>query len=196
MKKLSLALFALPALTACGEVEVPFLAPVSVDLPELEPSEDGLIRYVQATEMKSIDQLRMEAPVELQGLSDFRLTALEIKDPEFDLMMDEVPTDDLKDPEFDTLSSFASAVRVFISFDQELSDDDVLLAAIGEFPEGMDSYEAEITDHAVLADYDDGGEWALIVDAEFTNPPPGEMELPMTLFGTATYDAMEGLTSQ
>ena len=194
MKKLIVpALFALPVLTACGEVEVPFLAPVSVQLPDLEPTEDGLIHYVEASEMKSIDELRAEAPGELSGLSDFQLTAIQLKDPEFDLMMDEVPADDLKDPEFDTLSDFANAVRVFISFDQELSDDDVLLAVIGDFPADQASYEAEVTDHAVLADYDDGGDWALIVEAEFTRPPPGEMELPMTLFGTATYDTLDQL---
>ena len=176
MKKFLPIAFALPMLTACGDVEIPFLAPISIDLPAMdEPDEEGMWRLVEASEMGTIDDLLAEAPVEIQGLEEFELTGVTIRDPEFD-----------------TLSDFASAVRVFISRDQELSEDDVVIAVIDEFAPGQEVYEAQVTDAAVLSKYADG-EFALVVEAHFFEAPPAEMSLPMTLSGTATMNALDAI---
>ena len=198
MKKFLPIAFALPMLTACGDVEIPFLAPISIDLPAMdEPDEEGMWRLVEASEMGTIDDLLAEAPVEIQGLEEFELTGVTIRDPEFDTLLDpefDTLTDDeqILDPEFDTLSDFASAVRVFISRDQELSEDDVVIAVIDEFAPGQEVYEAQVTDAAVLSKYADG-EFALVVEAHFFEAPPAEMSLPMTLSGTATMNALDAI---
>ena len=186
MRKLIPALALVPVLTACGEVELPFLAPVTIKVPALEEKPDGTISYVDASEMGTVDDLLAESPVELTGLEEFELTALTISDPEFDT---------ISDPEFDTysLGDFATAVRVFISADQELSDDDMLIATINDFPADQTDYEAEVTNHAVLSKYADG-EFALVVEAHFHSAPPAEMEIPLTLYGVATMAPLEMVT--
>ncbi|HJN76424.1 MAG TPA: hypothetical protein QGF58_21025 [Myxococcota bacterium] len=210
MRKLIPLLAALPVLTACGEVEIPFLAPVSISMPELEEAEDGTISYVQASELGTVDDLIAESPVDVSALEDFELTALKISDPEFDTVFDgddssisdpEFDTvfdgDDssISDPEFDTykLGDFATAVRVFISSDRELSDDDALIAVISDFPADQSDYDADITDAAVLSQYADG-EFALVVEAYFHTAPPAEMDLPLILFGVATMAPLEMVT--
>jgi len=202
MRKLIPALALVPVLTACGEVELPFLAPVTIKVPALEEKPDGTISYVDASEMGTVDDLLAESPVELTGLEEFELTALTISDPEFDTISDpEFDTisdpefDTISDPEFDTysLGDFATAVRVFISADQELSDDDMLIATINDFPADQTDYEAEVTNHAVLSKYADG-EFALVVEAHFHSAPPAEMEIPLTLYGVATMAPLEMVT--
>lgn len=203
MRKFLPLAFALPMLTACGEVEIPFLAPISIDLPAMdEPDEEGMWRLVDSSEMGTIDDLLAEAPVDIQGLEEFQLTGLSISDPEFDTLLDpEFDTltdeDHISDPEFDTygLSDFASAVRVFISRDQELSDDDVVIATLNDFPPGETVYAAQVTDAAVLSNYADG-EFALVVEAHFFEAPPAEMSLPMTLSGVATMNALDAIPQQ
>ncbi len=194
MRKLIPLLAALPVLTACGEVEIPFLAPVSISMPELEEAEDGTISYVQASELGTVDDLIAESPVDVSALEDFELTALKISDPEFDTVFDGDDSS-ISDPEFDTykLGDFATAVRVFISSDRELSDDDALIAVISDFPADQSDYDADITDAAVLSQYADG-EFALVVEAYFHTAPPAEMDLPLILFGVATMAPLEMVT--
>lgn len=209
MRKFLPALFLVPALTACEEFELPFVAPVSVNLPavDMEPSHDGLFHYTEASEIYTLDQLRDELPAELQGIDDIRITGLtlhepsklldpefdtidqadELLDPEFDTITDE---ERLLDPEFDTLADFAVQVRVFISTDQVRSPDDKLLAVVERFdPEAMD-HHAVVTEYAQLSQYEQGG-FALIVEADFSAMPPAEMSLPMTLRGMGAMDPTE-----
>lgn len=206
MRKLIPALVALPVLTACGEVEFPFLAPVSISVPAMEQADDGTMQYVDASELGTVDDLLAEAPVDVSGLQDFELTALRISDPEFDTAdsgdsisdpeFDTVEDGDgISDPEFDTykLGDFVTAVRVYISSDRELSDDDSLIAVINDFPTDQTEYEADVTDAAVLSQYADG-EFALVVEAHFHSAPPVEMELPLTLYGVATMAPLEMVT--
>lgn len=203
MRKFLPLTLALPLLTACGEVELPFLAPVSISLPQVDEAEaDGTYRLVDSSEMGTIDDLLAEAPMDLSGLEEFELTGVTLRDPEFDTLLDpefDTLTDEegLLDPEFDTyrLADFAQSVRVFISRDQQLSQDDVLIATINDFAPDVEVYEAEVTDRAVLSQYADG-EFALVVEASFHEMPPAEMSLPMVVSGLATMNALDAIPQQ
>ena len=192
MKRILLVLAPLPLLTACGEVEIPFVAPVEIEIPELDaPDEDGVIRLVEASEMKSLDDLRAEMPEELDGLQDFTLTGLSIMDPE--------PMMELEDGEVTeeplSLGDYALEVRVFLSTDQERSDDDMLLAVVEDFSSETGQYEAIVTDAAQLSRYEEGG-FALITEADLIEVPPAHVAIPMTVRGFAVMEGGQALTGQ
>lgn len=184
------AMMVLPTLVACGEVEIPFVAPVALEVPQLEQSdEDGLIRHTEASEMKSLDELRAEIPAELSEIRDFTLTGMALRDPEIMTYQPGEGGEGEVVPETLLLADFVQEVRVFISTDQERSDDDILLAVITDFDPDNELHEATVTEAAQMSRYEEGG-FALITEADFTEMPPSAMTIEMTLRGLAVVDTL------
>lgn len=184
------AIMVLPMLVACGEVEIPFVAPVALEVPELAQADaDGIIRHIEASEMKSLDDLRAEVPAQLSDIRDFTLTGMALRDPEI-MVYRELPGGEGEmSTETLLLADMVQEVRVFISTDQERSDDDVLLAVISDFDPNNELHEAVVTDAAQMSRYEDGG-FALITEADFLEVPPSAMTIEMTLRGLAVVDAV------
>lgn len=184
------AIMVLPMLVACGEVEIPFVAPVALEIPELAQADaDGIIRHIEASEMKSLDDLRAEVPAEISDIRDFTLTGMALRDPEIMVYQEGPDGEDEVVQETLLLADMVQEVRVFISTDQVRSDDDILLAVLNDFDPENELHEALVTDAAQMSRYEEGG-FALITEADFLEVPPTAMTIEMTLRGLAVVDAV------
>lgn len=184
------AIMVLPMLVACGEVEIPFVAPVVIEVPELPQADaDGLIHYSDASEMKSLDELRAEVPAEISDIREFTLTGMALRDPEIMVYRGGTGGEDELVQETVMLADMVHEIRIFISADQERSDDDVLLAVLSDFDPGNELHEAMVTEAAQMSRYEEGG-FALITEADFLEVPPAAMTLEMTLRGLALVDPL------
>ncbi|MFT5583467.1 MAG: hypothetical protein ACI9VR_001045 [Cognaticolwellia sp.] len=184
------AIMVLPMLIACGEVEIPFVSPVALEIPELAQADaDGIIHHTEASEMKSLDDLRAEVPAQISDIRDFTLTGMALRDPEVMVYREGTDGEGELVQETLLLADLVQEVRVFISTDQERSDDDVLLAVLSDFDTDNDLHEALVTEAAQMSRYEDGG-FALITEADFLEMPPAAMTIEMTLRGLALVDAV------
>jgi hypothetical protein len=184
------AIMVLPMLVACGEVEIPFVAPVALEIPDLTQADaDGIIRHTEASEMKSLDDLRAEVPAEMADIRDFTLTGMALRDPQMMVYREGPNGEGEVVQETMLLADMVQEVRVFISTDQERSDDDILLAVLSDFNPDNELHEAVVTEAAQMSRYEEGG-FALITEADFLEVPPTAMTIEMTLRGLALVDAV------
>ena len=145
----------------------------------------GIFELVEATPRISMEELRDEAPVELEAVREFTLTDVEVSEPR-----DLAPGTSLAD--------FVVGARIFISEDEVLSDDDRLLAIIeqAEVVDGQEmapapmesSLVTELVEEVSLSQYE-SGEFSVIIEATFSEIPPEAFELPLVLIGYGTTSA-------
>ena len=204
----------LPLLVACEEIGVPFVAPVTISMADVDEGADGLYRLHSISDEMSLDDLRAELPSSFQGVQDFTVTNLtlsdpgtqvrdpeydEVRDPEYDEVRDpeydevrDPEYDEVRDPEYDELSNFVVNAAIYVSTDDQLDPGDQLLAFIDEFSDDQAHHEAEVTENAQLSYYENES-FHVIVSAVFSAQPPEHMTLPMTLAGYGTLQPSEML---
>jgi len=214
VRKSLAALALLPLLVACEEIGVPFVAPLTIPVAEVNEGADGLYHLHSVSDELSLDDLRAELPAGFQGVRDFTVTNLtlsdpgtqvrdpeydEVRDPEYDEVRDpeydevrDPEYDEVRDPEYDELSNFVVSATIYVSADDQLDPGDQLLAFIDEFSEDQAHYEAEVTENAQLSYYEDEG-FHLIVTSVFTEQPPEHLDLPLMLAGYGSMQPSEML---
>ena len=168
----ALALVAAVMTSACAQVSVPIEESFSVVLPEFDTEEldaypEGW-EFMESTPVYDTEELLGDLPEEIQYVTDIRL--LEIT---------------LNSPKIGNLGEWLSDITLYISTDDQLSDDDHQVVYLPDLPPDQAQFVVPITDGTTLQRFIDTGSIAIITTGTLIDVPTEEMTIPIELSAEA-----------
>ena len=169
-KQLSIAaIAALGTLNACDELAYPAYAKVTADIPQLTEDMceivDGAYEIVKATEVIQAADLWAQLPETVQELADVQVVEFTIESPRVG-----------------NLGEWAESFEVYLSSDDTLSEDDVLVQTLTDIDPNRSSFVVSPEQDILLSAIDGYDTMALIVKARFHTLPQGELHVPIRIY--------------
>ena len=167
---------ALSSLAACSEIAYPLYLNFTADLPEvneelleyLDVNEAGNFEVIQATEAIDTSALMEQIPESARALADIELVDVTITSPKRG-----------------NLGEWLNNVQLYVSSDDVLSDDDILLQDLSNIDPNQREFVISPAQELWLSDLEDFDQMALIVRAEFHSVPDGKVSIPMEVYAEA-----------
>ena len=169
-KQLSIAaIAALVSLNACDELAYPAYAKVTADIPELNADMcevvDGAYEVVKATEVIRAADLLGQIPESVKELADVEVMEFTIESPRIG-----------------NLGEWAESFEVYLSSDDTLSEDDMLVQTLTDIDPNQSSFVVSPEGKILLSDIEGYDTMALIVKARFHTLPQGELHVPIQIY--------------
>ena len=166
----ALAIAALSTLVACDDLAYPMHSEFVANMAQVDAvqDDDGSIEIISSTEVQDMQYLLTQIP---EGARD--VAKLNLKDIT------------VHSPESGSIGQWVETFEVYLSTDNVLDGDDILIQQASNIDPTQGSFVLEPMDSISLEDFAAEGTISLIVRAELSQVPSVDMRLPIELYAEA-----------
>jgi hypothetical protein len=166
LSSVALALMAAGALSACYEATFPIYESFEVvvpvfDLAELQENPDGW-DFVESSPIQDTEKLMSQLPEQAGSFADIQLLHIT-----------------LTSPEMGNLGEWLTNISLYVSTDDQLSDDDDLIVHLPELPPNQVQFVIDFPEGTTLQKYVDAGTLAIITTGTLIALPDEEITIPI-----------------